>query len=620
MVQLTIQSAFDLAMQKHQAGNLAEAESLYRQIVAHQPGRADAYCNLAGVLRDRRDLDGAAAALQKALALRPNFPEAHNNLGNLLHEQGRTREAAAAYRQAAALRPDYAEAHYNLGNMLLELGELDESIAEYQRAITFRPGHALAHNNLANALKDAGRLDEAIASYRQAEALQPAAWIGSNLLYALHFHSDYDPRRIYQEHARWNEKFARPLRETVAQPPSAVFDRRSKSCGSSASDEITAGGGCATRTTKLRVGYVSPDFRYHPIGLFMRPLLAHHDCGQFEIYCYSDVRRPDALTRELAANAGTWRATIGMSDEQLDQIIRDDQIDILVDLTMHMESNRLLVFARKPAPVQATYLAYCGTTGLQAIDYRFTDPYLDPVASTGSGQNDELIYSEQSIYWPRTYWCYQPLPQTPDVGPLPALSAGHVTFGCLNNFAKVSAAALRTWCRVLGDTPRSVLVLHAREGSHRDRVRAILASHGIDPRRLRFVGMLPWREYLEQYQQIDIALDPFPYPGGTTTCDALWMGVPVVSLAGQTAVGRAGVSLLSNVRLPELVAATLEQYVRIAVELAGDLPRLAALRLTLRQKMLSSPLMDAPGFARDMEVAYREMWRRAESARAGERA
>jgi predicted O-linked N-acetylglucosamine transferase (SPINDLY family) len=271
---------------------------------------------------------------------------------------------------------------------------------------------------------------------------------------------------------------------------------------------------------------------------------------------------------------------------------------------MHAADNRLLVFARKPAPVQVTYLAYCGTTGLSAMDYRLTDPYFDP-----PGQN-ERFYSEQSVRLPETYWCYRPPIETPPVNALPALEEGYVCFGSLNNFCKVTPPTLAAWSRILQAVPGSRLLLHARAGSHRDRVRAFLAEQGISTARLEFVDFLPESEYFEIYQRIDVALDPFPYGGGTTTCDALWMGVPVVSLAGQTAVGRGGVSILSNIGLPELAAHDSEHYVRIAEALANNLPGLAGLRTMLHDRMRSSPLTDAPRFARNIEAAYREMWRR----------
>jgi predicted O-linked N-acetylglucosamine transferase (SPINDLY family) len=355
---------------------------------------------------------------------------------------------------------------------------------------------------------------------------------------------------------------------------------------------------------RLRIGYVSPDFRFHPVGRFLLPLLETHDRGNFEIFCYASVDVPDALTDRCRAYTDAWRDVRDLSDEQLAQVVRRDRIDVLVDLTMHMAQNRLLLFARKPAPVQVTYLAYCGTTGLETMDYRLTDPHLDPPGG------DERFYSERSVRLPETYWCYRPTIETPPVNPLPALAAGHVRFGSLNNFCKATPPTLAAWGRLLQAVPVSRLLLSARAGSHRDRVRGLLGEQGVASERVDFVDIQPVAEYFALYQQIDVALDPFPYGGGTTSCDALWMGVPVVSLAGQTAVGRGGLSILTNVGLPDLAARDAGHYVQVAAELAQDLPRLSDLRATLRERMRNSPLMDAPRFARSVEAAYREMWRR----------
>jgi predicted O-linked N-acetylglucosamine transferase (SPINDLY family) len=355
---------------------------------------------------------------------------------------------------------------------------------------------------------------------------------------------------------------------------------------------------------RLRIGYVSPDFSRHPVGRFLLPLLESHDHARFEIFCYASVRAPDAVTDACRAAADTWRDVVGQSDEQVAAIVCRDRIDILVDLTMHMAGNRLLLFARKPAPVQVSYLAYCGATGLTTIDYRLTDPYLDPPGG------EQRSGGEQPIRLPETYWCYRSTVLAPPVGPLPALRSGHVTFGCLNNFAKVSGPTLVAWSRLLQTLPESRLLLHARPGSHCDRVRDLVARQGVRPERLGFVDRLAAAEYFRVYGQIDVALDPFPFGGGTTTCDALWMGVPVVSLAGATAVGRSGLSILSNLGRAEWVARDGEQYLRIAVDLAQDLPSLEELRGTLRAQMQASPLMDVPRFARNVEAAYRMMWQR----------
>jgi len=331
-------------------------------------------------------------------------------------------------------------------------------------------------------------------------------------------------------------------------------------------------------------------------------LLTHHDPDKVEIYCYSGVKNPDEMTRKFQTLAHEFRHVAGISDSRLAEQIRADRIDILVDLTLHLADNRLLTFARKPAPVQVTWLGYVGTTGLANIDYRLTDPYLDP-----PGEGDEF-YSEKSIRLPHCFWCYEPDESSPAENKLPAIERRYVTFGSLNNFAKMSSPALEVWAKILLAVSGSRLILSSREGSHRAAALEKFSRAGVDPARVEFVGTQPILEYLRQYNQIDIALDPFPYCGGTTTCDALWMGVPVVSLRGRTAIGRAGASILSNVGLLDWIAESAEQYVGIAAGMAGDLAKLNELRLNLRKRMMPSPLLDGRKFAAGMEAAFRTMW------------
>lgn len=387
-----------------------------------------------------------------------------------------------------------------------------------------------------------------------------------------------DAAGLAREHARWNEQHAESLAPLQRYPNTPEPDRR------------------------LRIGFVSPNFRLHPVGRFLLPLFTARNRGDVEFFCYASVARADNMTGRFRAASDGWRDVAGVTDEALADLVRLDRIDVLVDLDCHMIENRLLVFARKPAPVQVTYLAYCSTTGLRAMDYRLTDPFLDAA-------DEPQCYSEESISLAETYWCYEPLPGLPPVGPLPALHRGHVTFGSLNSFCKVSPGAMRAWRDVFQQLPGAKLVLHASPGSHREVVRTVFAEGGVDPGRIEFVGLCPPAEHFQRYQAIDIGLDPFPYAGGTTTCDALWMGVPVVSLAGATAVGRGGLSILSNAGLPRLVAHTTEESVRLCVDLATDLPHLATLRSGLRDRMIASPLMNASRFAGHVEAAFREMWR-----------
>jgi predicted O-linked N-acetylglucosamine transferase (SPINDLY family) len=491
-------------------------------------------------------------------------------------------EAATCYRRALELKPDYAEAHNNLGVALKDQGRLDEAVACYRRALELKPDFAEAPNNLGNALKDQGKLDEAVACYRRALELKPDYGVAhSNLLYTLVFCTGYDAQTIFEEHRRWSRQHADPLARFI-QPHSN--DR--------------------SLHRRLRIGYVSPDFRHHAESFFTVALLSAHDHENFEIFCYADVACPDGITARLRSYADVWQNITGLTDEQVAQLVRQDRIDILVDLTMHMARNRLLVFARKPAPVQVCWLAYQGTTGLSTIDYRLTDPYIDP-----PGLHDHY-YSEESVRLPDAFWCYDPLANEPAASDLPALDNGYITFGCLNNFCKVNVSVLKLWAQVLKAVDRSQLILLAAEGSYRQHTLDLLELEGVKPDRVTFVAKLPRPQYLELYHCIDIALDTFPYTGQTTTLDAFWLGVPVITIVGQTAVARAGLSLLMNLGLPELIAEKPEQFVSIAVELTNDLPRLRDLRATLRDRMQASPLMDAPRFARNIEAAYREIWRR----------
>jgi predicted O-linked N-acetylglucosamine transferase (SPINDLY family) len=526
-------------------------------------------------------LSETIALFQQDLHLKPNDPQAFFNLGRALAEALRLDEAILCYRQALRLKPDFAGACKQLGEALQQrrVAPLDEAVSCFREAMRLNPDDAEACSLLGRALMGMGLLDEAIVAHRRACEFRPdSAAIHSKLLKCLHYHPDSSPKLLAEEHEAWNQRHAVPLASFVR--PHAN-DR----------DPIR----------RLRIGYVSTCFFRHPVARFMLPLLAAHDRHNYEILCYSSGRIADGMTGQLRKHCDGWHDIARVSDNDLADLIRQDRIDILVDLDSHTPMNRLLAFARKPAPIQVTYLAYCSTTGLRTIDYRLTDPFLDPLGQPS-------FYAEESVWLPETYWCYQPHRKFSPVGPPPVLAGGHVTFGCLNNFCKASLPTLTVWRDLLTKVSGSRLLLHAAPGSHRDRVRKFFAEGNVDPERITFAGFSLPAQYFERYHQIDICLDPFPYGGGTTTCDALWMGVPVVSLAGKTAVGRVGLTILSNIGLPELAAQTPEEYGRIAAELADDKSRLASLRAGLRDRMLGSPLMDASRFARNVENAFRAMW------------
>jgi predicted O-linked N-acetylglucosamine transferase (SPINDLY family) len=607
---------FNFAITLEAQGKLEEAAASYRQAIHYQPGHAEAHGNLGNVLTQQGRLEEAAAHLYKAVQLKPDYVEAICNLGLVLWKLGRTDEALARFqearrlkpddpqintplgilqaekgqlaegesslREAIRLKPDYAVAHYNLGFVLSRQQRLAEAVTHYQQAVRLKPDYIEAQVNLGNAYKDQGRLDLALAAYRTAMEVKPgAADIHDSFIVTLNYHPAYDARAIFQECRRWNQRHAEALKKLIqAHTNSRDLERR------------------------LRIGYVSPDFRDHVDSFFIIPLLSNHDHEHFEVFCYADVQRPDAFTERLRGHADVWRSTVGLTDDQVADLVRSDRIDILVDLKVHTGYNRLLIFARKPAPVQVTWLGYPGTTGLSTIDYRLTDPYLDP-----PGMFD-AFYSEESFRLPDTFWCYDPLTDGPLVSSLPALEKGVFTFGCLNNFCKVNDGCLALWADVLQAAPQSRFLLRAPQGQTRDDILARLRRRGVVESRIEFIDRVPRHEYLGLYHRIDLGLDPTPCNGHTTSMDAFWMGVPVLTLVGKTVMGRAGWSQLCNLGLQELAAETPEQYVALAARCADQLPRLQEVRRTLRQRMEQSPLMDGKRFARNVEEAYRQMWRR----------
>jgi predicted O-linked N-acetylglucosamine transferase (SPINDLY family) len=495
----------------------------------------------------------------------------------------------AEYRQALALKPDFAEAYMSLGTALQAQGKLTEAISAHRQALVLKPDYVDAQNELGGTLLNFGNLPEAIATFRRALALNPdAVGAHSNLLFCLHYEADIDLDALFAEHQRWGEQHAQPLAASIRAHTNVPDPERA-----------------------LRVGYVSPDFRQHSVAFFMEPVLRAHDHKALEVICYANVKRADVdgVTERLKGLGHGWCDIANMRDEDVAERIRADGVDILVDLTGHTDRNRLMVFARKPAPVQVTYLGYPDTIGLSAMDYRLTDAWADPPGQT------ERFHTEELLRLPGGFLRYRPTPDSPDVGDLPARATGHITFGSFNNAAKINARVIALWSMILQAVPSARLIMKAPHlavfGGSRGHFQALFEQHGVAPERVEMIGRVPSSTaHLELYNRIDIGLDPFPYNGTTTTCEALWMGVPVIVLAGKTHAGRVGVSLLSNVGLPELIADTPEAYVERAVSLARDLDRLETLRRSLRRKMEQAPLTDATGFTRQLETAYREMWKR----------
>jgi predicted O-linked N-acetylglucosamine transferase (SPINDLY family) len=573
----------NLGVAYRQQKKLAEAEACCRAALRLRPNMAEAHNNLGVALQEQDRLSEALDGFRHAIQLEPGYVEAHSNLGGVLWQLGRLDDAARSLHEALRLRPDFAEAFNNLGSVLGDQGRFEEALASYNEALRLQPGYVEVHQGLGNVFTAQGRFDEAIAAYRAALRLKPdAARIHSNLVFVSHYHPGYDAQKILEEAVNWSHQHARPL-ERYIQPHTNRPDPE----------------------RRLRVGYVSSEFRDHVDAFFLLPLLSNHDRLVVEVFCYADVACPDGVTARLRGYADVWRSTMGLPNQEVAELVRRDQIDVLVDLKLHTAKNRLLLFARKPAPIQVSWLGYPGTTGLTTIDYRLSDPYLDP-----PGRSD--AFSSETVFrLADTFWCYDPLiDPAPPLNALPALANGAITFGCLNKFCKINARVLALWAKVLQAVPRSRLLLRAPRGDAREQVLAQLRREGVPDQRIEFTDGLPRPEYLKLHHRIDVALDPFPYNGHTTSLDGFWMGVPSVTLIGQTVVGRAGWSQLSNLGLQELAAETPEQYVALSAELAGDLPRLQQLRATLRQRMERSPLMDGPRFAREVEQAYRQFWRR----------
>jgi protein O-GlcNAc transferase len=648
MPDLPIEQLLETAVTHHDAGRWTEAEAIYKQILARTPDDADVVQLLAlvnyqmGRKEAARELfeqsaklnplapdchyhlgilyaaagehEKAVESFKKAIELKVDFGDAHRHLGISLQHLGKWREAVTAQRRSLLTRPDSFEEYFLLGNAMRGAGELEDAIALYRQVLKLQPnsfvaayhlgitlrqmdridesiaalrsansirwGHVPAYKNLAAGLRDTGQLDEALVCYEQAMASEETdAELHSNRLFLLHFLSQYDPASLLQEHSEWNQKHAKALGENI---PPHDNDR--------------------SPDRKLRMGYVSADFRQHRVGLSIEPLIARHDRDHFEIACFYNSNTEDLVTDRIRGQVDHWHKIAGLTDAQVVELIRDQKIDILVDLSLHMAANRLLVFARKPAPIQVTYLGYPGTTGLSTIDYRLSDPFLDP-------EGTDQWYTEKTIRLPRTYLCWRWNSKEEPVGALPASAKGYITFGSLNNFCKVTPQVLQTWGLLMSQVPESRLILRCPSEETGQRAKEALMDFGVHPNRLELVGRLPWDEYVQLFNRQDIGLDPFPYPGHMTSLDGLWMGVPVVTLEGKTAASRGGASILQNLGLGELIAQDTKQYVEIGRQLSSDLSRLSSIRASLRNRLRNSPLMDETRFARDVEEAYRRMWR-----------
>jgi len=570
----------NLGTSLQKAGQSDEALACFRRAVELQPELPEAHNNLANVHHAAGDYDEAIAEHAITVKLRPTFAEAWSNYGNTLKEKGLFEQSVVACQRAISLRPNYAEAYYNLGNTLKELHRQDEAIAAYDRALEIDPANQRPANNKASVLKEQGLAEEAIRCYERYLEFDPEnPGVHGNRLYVQQFIPGNDPSELFQLHRQWARVHAEPHRSAIGPHDN---DR--------SPDRV------------LRVGYVSPDFRLHSVAFFLLPLMESHDKRQVHVTCYYSQDMEDPITARLRAAADEWRDISRMKAPEIAELIRSDKIDILVDLAGHTAHNSLTAFARKPAPVQVTYLGYPATTGLETMDWRMADEITDP-------DEAEAFHTEKIYRLPRTAWCFEPLSGSPPVEPA---AREKIVFGSFNDLAKVNAPLMRLWARIVQSVPDSRLCLKNRAtGSDnvRRRLQEQFGELGISPDRLDLIApCIGLEDHMRYYNQIDIALDTYPYHGTTTTCEALWMGVPVVTLAGKSHVSRVGVSLLSSVGLSDFVAGNEEDYVRIAIELAGNKSRREELRGSLRDRMKNSPLMDGADLARRIESAYRSMW------------
>lgn len=638
------------AAQRHLA-KMDAAREAYERAIELDPKYAQAWCNLGEWKLMRGENSSALDDFERALALDGALVEALNNRVAALYELGRLKDAEAAARAAIERYPEKAALHVNLGNVLLHSGKGRPAIRAFRKALEYDPACAEAHFALASVLGETGRLgaaldylkqeiavrgesaqrlvslalaqktkgdvEEAEATCRKVLDLQPEnisallalagclgergdhraaidlhlralesnpdmAAIHSNVGFNATYLDDMSPAEVFEYHREWARRFEAPAAESVythAPPPPGE--------------------------RPLRIGYVSGDFGTHPVGFLLRDVARFHDRSKFYIHCYSMMRGSDPITEVIRANADCWNDVLLLGDDDLAEQIRQDRIDILVDLSGHTAYNRLPVFVRRPAPVQATWIGYFHSTGLEHIDYFITDPHTSP---RGCGQ----LFSETPVWLPHTRFCYSPPDYAPAVTPPPSAAGRPLTFGSFNRVEKLVEPVLAAWAKIVAAVPGSRLLLKAGTlGSdfQRNHLKQRLLAHGLTEDRFELRGPSPHPEMLAEYGEIDIALDPFPFNGGMTTLEALWMGVPVVTIAGHGVVSRQTVSALANIdRADELAFPDVEAYVAGAVALANDPARLARLRAELRDRLRASPVCQAEAFARDLEALYLRMW------------
>ena len=614
-----LDAEFSLAFLLQERGELQAAITIYHEICANHPNAANAFNNLGNALVQVNRTHAAVKCLRRAIKLSPGNGDYYANLGNALGASRDFNAAMEAYQQSLQLAPDDAATHFNYANLLRDIHQIDQAIVHFRRAIELQPALAAAYNNLGNLYKLLGNIREAIEMLEKAHGLSDGdattcnnlgtVYVESgyfdkatemferainlnpdycdtysNLLYSLHYPANVSEQDLYERHKKWAERFETPF----------INNREMHLV------ENTEG-------RPIRIGYVSGDFRRHSVAYFFETLLKGHNKNRFKVYLYSNVLVDDEVSHRLRERCDFWRPIIGIPDDEAAAQIRQDQIDILIDLSGHTNGNRLLLMARKPAPIQVTWLGYPNTTGLSAIDYRFSDQIADP-----EGLADQLC-SEKLYRLPNGFLCYHGFEQAPAVNDSPLLKNAYVTFGSFNNLTKVTQDVVGAWSRILQALPGSRLLLKSKQlddRGTRDKYIHWFEEEGIQSSRLDLRGRVAGiAEHLAVYRDIDIGLDPMPYNGTTTTCEALWMGVPVISVAGDCHRARVGASILHHAGLTELIVKDETALLAKIKSLTDEPDQLNALRTGLRQRLLDSPLCDEKGFARQIEDAYESMLR-----------
>jgi predicted O-linked N-acetylglucosamine transferase (SPINDLY family) len=571
---------YHLGLLSMELGNNQAAREHFLALVRLSPDFLEGRMLLGMICAELGYHEESIAYLREVLAICPDVPEVRYRVALSLAELNRHQEAYDEYQEVLRLEPDHGGVLCGLGMLFTSIGQISQARKHLTQAHERDPKALNIINNLAKVYR-ACRIEESIQWYELGMGIDPTHdIIVSNYLYALNCVPGLAPEFVSQRYRDCAPR-AFPQPETSRIP--VRLHRKT--------------------AEKLRIGYISADFYAHSVSYFLEPILRNHNHQHFEIYCYSNRTFCDEATERLKSLSDGWRTIFGISGVTVAQMIADDGIDILVDLSGHTAGRRLDVFVHRPAPVQVSWVGHPNTTGLPQMDYYLTDPWCDP-----PGMTDHL-YSEQLYRLPRVFSCYQPVTDAPEVGPVPSLKSGAVTFGCFNQLKKINEELISWWTSILEQVPGSFMLIKSPNLNDPEIHQELLdcfIRQGIDPKRLTLRGVTETRqEHLALYDRIDIALDTYPYHGTTTTCEALWMGLPVITLAGQTHVSRVGVSFLHAVGLDELIARTPEEYIHKAVQLAGNPQLLAELRHSLRLMISQSPLMDAAGVTRELEDAYR---------------